>query len=228
MLTRVLAVLLLLATMATWSVLPASACSCVQSDAEEKIERSEAAFIGRIVSRVEPVREGEIWSSADLVTYTFEVESVAKGVVTEYVDVLSPISGASCGFGDVAQVGSRMAITMRTDNDGNYHGGLCSVVVPSEMADVGVMTDPAPGRTLVVPSPVPSVDGEVPGELEPVSVLPESEPRPIDPTAVPSPAAEQGTDSPGLHPFAIIGLALIGLAIGGYVALIRRRRSPNH
>jgi hypothetical protein len=79
--------MVLLISMETWSIVPASACSCVQSDAGEKIERSEAAFIGEIVSRVEPLR-GEIRSPADLVTYTFAVESVAKGDLTEFVEVL--------------------------------------------------------------------------------------------------------------------------------------------
>jgi hypothetical protein len=212
--------------MGTWPIEPASACSCVQSDAGEKIERSEAAFIGRIVSRVEPFR-GDIWSSADLVTYTFEVESVAKGDLTEFLDVLSPIGGATCGFGDVARVGSRMAITTWTDEEGNYQSGSCSVMVPSEMISVSVMRDPAPGHISVVPSPVPSDDGEALDDSASVGAVPESEPKPIDPTVVPSTDGEQSAESPSWHPLAIIGLILIVLTIGGYGVLARRQRSPN-
>lgn len=229
MLIRVLAVLLLLTTMATWAIEPASACSCVTSDPGEMLERSEAAFIGRVVSRVEPPR-GEIWSSADLVTYTFAVESVAKGNLPEIVEVLSPISSASCGFGDVVQEGSRLAITLRTDNGGNYQSGFCSTMVPSDMASVSVMREPAPGRISIVPSPVPSTDGEVSDEPASVSVLTTPVPIPDEPPNTPLDDLYVDYSESlvsRLVPAVAGGLAVIVLFVA-FRIVVRRRRSPDH
>lgn len=226
-LLRIFIVVILLATLTTWSIEPASACSCVPRDPGPMIERSEAAFIGRVVSRVEPPRR-EILSTADLVTYTFEVQSVAKGNLPEFVDVLSPRSSASCGFGNVVQEGSLLAITLWTDNGGNYQSGFCSTMVPSAMARVSVMTEPAPGRISVVPSPVPSTDGEVPEEPASVGVLT---------TPVPAPDEPPGTPLDDLYvdyseslvsrlvPAVAGGLAAIVLFVA-FRIVVRRRNTP--
>lgn len=224
-LLRFLAVAILLTTLATWSTEPASACSCAPRDPAEMLDKSYAAFIGKVVARVEPP---VIATSADLVTYTFAVESVAKGNLTEFVEVLSPISSISCGFGDIARVGRRLAITVWTDNDGNYQSGFCSTMVPSDMASVSVMSEPAPGRISIVPSPVPSTDGEVSEEPARVSVLT---------TPVPAPDEPPGTPHDDLYvdyseslvsrlvPAVVGGLAAIVLFVA-FRIVIRRRNTP--
>jgi hypothetical protein len=154
MLIRILVVLILLVTMTTWSVVPASACSCIPPDPGPMLERSEAAFIGRVVSHVDPPLDGMIRSSADLVTYTFAVESVAKGDLAEFVQVLSPISGASCGFEGGIPNGDRAGILLQIGDDGNYTSGLCSTLDPGALASVSVLTTPVsvPDEQPIVPA----------------------------------------------------------------------------
>ena len=97
MLIRILAVILLVTTVAAWPVETALACSCVPRDPGPMLEQADAAFIGRVVSYIDPPMDG-VWSSSDPVTYTFAVESVAKGDLSAFVQVVSAFSGASCGF----------------------------------------------------------------------------------------------------------------------------------
>ena len=83
-----------------------------------------SSIIGCIISLVDPPHD-DIQSSADMVTYTFAVESVVKRNLTEFVEVVSPISGASCWFGYVAKPESHMAITMYLNDHHNYQSGYC-------------------------------------------------------------------------------------------------------
>jgi len=83
-----------------------------------------SSIIGCIISLVDPPHD-DIQSSADMVTYTFAVESVAKRNLTEFVEVVSPISDASCWFGYVAKPESHMAITMYLNDHHNYQSGYC-------------------------------------------------------------------------------------------------------
>lgn len=129
--------------MATWSIEPAFACSCALRDPETRLENSEAAFIGRVISRVNPPQK-QIMSSADPVTYVFAVEYVAKGNLANFVEVLSPFSGASCGFEDGIPEGKRSGILLRIDDYGNYQSGLCSTLEPGELASVSILTTPVP------------------------------------------------------------------------------------
>ena len=62
-------------------------------------DRADAVFIGRVVAR-EPRRPFP-WvfsSSTDPTVWTFEVTRVYKGEVRRRQEVVSPISGASCGL----------------------------------------------------------------------------------------------------------------------------------
>ena len=140
---RILLVIIVLMVSVPYSTQPASACSCAPSTPEEMLDRSEAAFIGKVVSKVIPSREGN-WSSIDPVSYTFEIELVAKGHLSDYEVVHSVRSGASCGFEGVVPSGGRTGILLRTDNAGNYTSGLCSTISPDDLLTVSTLVAPQP------------------------------------------------------------------------------------
>ncbi|MBN4064896.1 hypothetical protein JYU04_04080 [Dehalococcoides mccartyi] len=79
-------------------------------------------------------------------TYTFAVDAVAKGSLSEFVVVQSSASGASCGFeGPLANVGGYSGILLRFDDNGNYASGLCSTISPPDLyKSVDNMTKPEP------------------------------------------------------------------------------------
>ena len=188
---------MLLTTLAAWPVEPAFACSCVPRDPGPMLENSDAAFIGQVVSYVDPPMDG-IWSSSDPVTYTFAVESVAKGDLSATVQVISAFSGASCGFEGGIRNGERAGILLRIGDDGNYTSGLCSTLSPDEMASVSELTKPV----------------LVPRERPPV---PKDELYQGNHDSRPS----SWLISAGL------GLVLVVL-FGGYRVAIHRKNTPNH
>src|SRR5688572_25163810 len=75
------------------------ACSCAHGDPRDRLDGSDAAFIGRLIHREEPTPgPGGAYDSGSKVTYRFRVDERVKGDLGETVDVESPNSGASCGF----------------------------------------------------------------------------------------------------------------------------------
>ncbi|TQN41008.1 hypothetical protein FHU33_0360 [Blastococcus colisei] len=75
---------------------PASACSCVPQTTQQYVERADAVFTARLVSREEP--RGTVVSSADPALHVFAVDTVFKGTVAAEQEVVSPVSGATCGL----------------------------------------------------------------------------------------------------------------------------------
>src|SRR5829696_8157380 len=75
---------------------PAQACSCAGGTTAEFAERADAVFTGRLLSREEPTQP--VTSSTDPALHVFAVDAVAKGAVSGRQEVLSPVSGASCGL----------------------------------------------------------------------------------------------------------------------------------
>lgn len=146
MTVRILAVIVLLAGAVAWNVQPAAACSCAGGETRDRLDAASAAFVGRVVSRALP--EQGITSSGSLVTYTFEVEATVKGDIGETVDVLSAVSGISCGFEFGVPHGERAGILLSVGGDGAYYGGLCGTVDPDLL--------------LAAVSPLPSPDGQGP------------------------------------------------------------------
>jgi len=134
-LIRVLAAIALLVTLVQWPVQPASACSCAWGDPRERLENADTAFVGRVISHVGP-QQGLIRSSADPVTYTFEVEASVKGDIGEQVEVVSAASGASCGFEFGIPNGERAGILLHLDNHGNFRSGLCSTIDPDVLLEI--------------------------------------------------------------------------------------------
>jgi hypothetical protein len=73
----------------------ARACSCQVPESEaEAVERSDVAFTGRLVERIDP---DPLLTSSDAVRYVFEVELVHKGSVGPRVEVESAVQSTSCG-----------------------------------------------------------------------------------------------------------------------------------
>jgi hypothetical protein len=79
---------------------PALACSCAQSSKPQLVERAGVIFTGeaKTFARTWNFTRGCSVSSADPVTFSFEVRTVYKGDVPKNVDVHTVVSGASCGY----------------------------------------------------------------------------------------------------------------------------------
>ena len=122
----------------------ALACSCAVGDPVSRLAESDAAFVGRLISSAEPVpdSEGNI-STADPVAWMFEVEEAVKGDLETPLTVMSPWSGAYCGF--EVRIGERIGVLLR--EDGGWRSGLCSQL------DADVLLRAA------VPLPTPTSDG---------------------------------------------------------------------
>lgn len=100
------------------SAAPAQACSCGgSSDLGQGIERSEAAFVGKLVDK-RGAGGGES-------IYVFEVEEWVKGDLGEVIEVRSASHGAACGFELSGE--ARIGAFVRLES-GELRGGLCSQV----------------------------------------------------------------------------------------------------
>jgi hypothetical protein len=204
---RTAVTLLLTALVATAGLLvatPASACSCVGGTTQEFLDRADAVFTGRLLSREEP--RDLFASSADPAVHLFAVDVVVKGEVREPQEVLSPVSGATCGL-EIAGAGPFVVFATRstelgyeqftTLEDDQYAAFLCGGTAPLTPALEAEL------RSLAGPLPSPSAT----------------------PLASPAPrAAETPTDGPSLLVPAVAGIG--GLALTLVTALlVRRRRS---
>jgi hypothetical protein len=71
------------------------ACSCVASNSAQKLERSDAVFLGRVID-VGETRNREIGKVRE---YTFTVDKAWKGQITKTTTIFSNDgASASCGF----------------------------------------------------------------------------------------------------------------------------------
>jgi hypothetical protein len=120
------AVVLGLAALA-YGVEPAAACSCALGDGRTRLARADASFVGTFVEKREPA---EIESSADDAVYVFRVERTVKGSLPTTVEVVSPVSGASCGL--EVSPGDRIGLLLRRDGS-IWRAGLCDQIGPSEL-----------------------------------------------------------------------------------------------
>ena len=96
---RTLATLLLACSITSLGLLTATqaaACSCATQTTQQYFERADAVFTASLVSREEP--RGQVVSSADPAVHVFAVQTVFKGTALESQEVLSPVSGATCGL----------------------------------------------------------------------------------------------------------------------------------
>lgn len=125
----VLAVALLSPVVVTSLVTPAGACSCVQLRDTGALAQSDAVFTGRLVDVRRPP---EVHTSLDPATWVFSVDRVYKGVVTKRQEIVTAISGASCGLETTGQgrllvfaVGAGKSGISPAPARGQYAANLC-------------------------------------------------------------------------------------------------------
>lgn len=107
----------------------AAACSCVGADPRTALRRSDAAFVGVVVSR--RTAEG-VGSSGAPAVYTLRVENSVKGELGETVEVETAVSGASCGL--EARVGDRVGLLLYR-SAGAWTSSLCSQLDPDVLLE---------------------------------------------------------------------------------------------
>ena len=185
---------------------PAQACSCAGGTTAQFTERADAVFTGRLVSRDEP--DEPIRSSTDPALHVFAVDAVAKGVVSERQEVLSPLSGASCGL-ELTGEGPVVVFATRTADpyinasgpeleDDQYYAYLCDGSAPL----------------------TPQLEAEL-GPLRPVAARTVPEPAtPVEPRAASTTSPDRDGPAPIL--FVLGGGAVL---LGAGALLLRRRRA---
>jgi hypothetical protein len=147
---------------------PASACSCVGGTTEQFLDRADAVFTARLVSREEP--RGTIISSADPALHVFAVDTVFKGTAHEEQGVLSPVSGATCGLELVGEGPFVVFATRSTDLGGEsfatlaadqYAAFLCGGTAPLTPALEAELTALSPPSAPTEETPLPGAGGTV-------------------------------------------------------------------
>lgn len=177
---------------------PAGACSCVGFSDADAFARADAVFVGTVVGYEPPAQPG---SSADPALWTFEVRQVYKGEVTRTQQVVSEVSGASCGL-EIPRSGEFLVFAdTRTSGPspvpaaGQFYAGLCG---GTRALSKGVLE---PG--LASPhAPVP-VSGVVPGAQA---------------------RTEHGSSSRDLRVIWVVGATVVASLGLGLVLLVLRRR----
>ena len=112
----------------------AFACTCAPPPSDEDaLGTSDAVFSGSVVDIDDPEGDAELVSSARTVTYTFEVDAVAKGDVGSNQQVGTAASGASCGFG--FRDGRRYVVFAEQDKRGDLSTSLCSNTHPLKVGE---------------------------------------------------------------------------------------------
>ena len=108
------------------SVVPVStalACSCAQAGTAESLGFADVAFIGTAVA-VEAPRPGDVISTADPIHYSFAVDQVFKGPLTDAeIVATTALDGASCGTSFAV---NERWLVFATIAEGEVWTGLCS------------------------------------------------------------------------------------------------------
>lgn len=131
---------------------PVHACSCVSSTDLRAFASADAVFVGRLIGYEAPPRP---ISSLDPAIWTFRVRAVYKGEVSRKQEVVSAVSGASCGL-EIPRRGTFLVFaTTRSSNrlvpepaDGQLHASLCggTRALRDRVLDPGLGTPYAPER----------------------------------------------------------------------------------
>lgn len=154
---------------------PAQACSCVMAGPKQYVEWAGVVFTGTLTERTPPPTEGT-WSSADPATHSFDVTEVYEGDVGARVDVLSAVSGASCGLEGMQEGTAYVVFAGYRDIMGEstdvLWASLCGGTSPASASlvdRVERVTGPGhsptsePGST----APVPQAEGNLAGDQPP-------------------------------------------------------------
>jgi hypothetical protein len=99
----------------------ASACTCSPVDLERDLPRADGAVIGSVLERRVEGTEAR---------YLLRVEQVYKGDISNRLEVVTAVDGASCGL--EAGVGDRLGLLLTLEGR-EWRSGLCSQVDPSDL-----------------------------------------------------------------------------------------------
>jgi hypothetical protein len=105
---------------------PAWACSCAPLNARQTLAETDAAFVGELVARQDPVMLGPVVGPGTSV-FTFRVSRAFKGDLGAFVQVESESQGEACGL-EVSQ-GDRTGLFLEKQQDG-WRSSLCLQVEP--------------------------------------------------------------------------------------------------
>lgn len=139
------------------SVEPARACSCALGDPRAALGRADGALIGTFVEKLVP---GRPTSSAAPAVYVFRVLEAVKGRFGRTVEVISALSGASCGL-EVRR--GQMVGLLLDRRGGRWESSLCQQVEPARLR--------AAARPLPAPDGRGAVAFLVGGRFGPMSTL---------------------------------------------------------
>lgn len=109
------------------------ACSCVGGDAKEKLERSVAVFVGKVIDKGGTKK----FQHGQLREYTFDVDRAWKGVNSSQMTIYSyDGSEASCGF--EFEKGQSYLVYSYQDKDNTLQTNLCSgnILVSKATGDI--------------------------------------------------------------------------------------------
>ncbi|CAI6078016.1 hypothetical protein PAECIP112173_02521 [Paenibacillus sp. JJ-100] len=110
------------------------ACSCVDSNAKEKLVTYTAVFTGKVVD----IGGGSIFSTEQYKKYTLDVDTAWKGVDAKQMEILINSMGSdSCGASLVKDQ-SYLIFAYKNKKDGQLHSNLCSGNLPIEQAGVAI------------------------------------------------------------------------------------------
>lgn len=187
---------------------PAQACSCVTADPQQFTRWADVIFTGTLLERTPPP-ERELMSSGDPATHLFEVDEVYKGEVGSKAEVLSAVSGASCGL-EGMQEGTRYVVFAGNQNiEGEptdaWWASLCGGTAPASDSYVASVADvTGPGRAPEQTTGAPLATG----------------------AAIADPASQQAArEDEGLPVWLWSGGVLVLVVSGGLLA-VRRLRGP--
>jgi hypothetical protein len=179
---------------------PAVACSCAPATASAQFSRADAVFVGTVVERRVP--DSDPYSSTAPAVYVVDVDRVYKGRVTVAQEVVTAVSGASCGLEVPAGAGPVLFYAdLRPGTTGSLRPGQLSASLC--------------GGTRSGAAPAAFGAGRLP-EREPATP-------PGTPPGTPPAAADPPAGDGGVPPVAVVALAGAAVLGGGLVAGARLR-----
>ncbi|WP_164783339.1 hypothetical protein [Paenibacillus amylolyticus] len=106
------------------------ACSCLESDAQKRLETYTTVFTGEVVKK----GGSQIYRYNGVREYTFDVDSAWKGVSAKKMKIVGRGGGAdSCGI-EFEKNQSYLIFASLDERDNRLHTNLCSGNVPIEQA----------------------------------------------------------------------------------------------
>ena len=142
---RIFLLLVIIVSMLTFDIEPASACSCAPPGSSvEGLTIAAAVFTGKVVGFAEPISGFGPISSADPIKVTFQVYTVWKGSVSQTTNISTARSGSSCGY-TFEKGGEYIVYAHGLENDLSV--SLCSRTQPlanaeDDLAELGIGAAP--------------------------------------------------------------------------------------